>query len=114
MNDLQKSTRTLAIDHINAARAQLNQLERLVWAYIPDELPAETLYKWDMIPAGYDYAACDEDVIYCYTVSPISYNENHGHWFISDETEHEQLPLSVLNRLGVEPALSLEKRPGVE
>lgn len=41
-NDFLKSTRKVFIDHIHASRAQLNQLEALVWAHIPDELPTPT------------------------------------------------------------------------
>ena len=112
MANFEKSPRSTFIDTINLGRAQLNQLEALVWQYMPNE--NATLYKWDMIPEGYNYAACDESHIYCYT-SLVEYNKEEKSWcFINKCNDLKCLPLSVLNRLPGEPALSLEKRPGVD
>jgi hypothetical protein len=115
MSDFEKSPRLSFIDTINIGRAQLNQLEALAWQYLPNE--NTTLYKWDLIPPGHNYAACNETYIVACTM-PIVYHENTV-WVVKPEyntapLEMTILPLSVLNRLGVEPALSLEKRPGVE
>ena len=74
---------------------------------------SETLYKWDVIPAAYDYAACDFDRAVCYTSKP-EYDSEIKVWCLPDEnTRYKSLPLSVLNRLPGEPSETLEKRPGV-
>lgn len=70
----------------------------------------ETLYKWELIPAGYDYAACDEKGIWAYSV-PVFFGSIS--WTMADFGECKSLPLSVLNRLPGEPSTTLEKRPGV-
>lgn len=114
-DDFVKSTHTMAIDHINAGRAQLNQLERLVNEHMPNE--NTTLYKWDMIPAGYDYAACNPTYIIACD-SPLFYRDSVCTWKTKYDQEQmakvKMLPLTVLNRLPGEPSTTLEKRPGVE
>lgn len=112
MSDFEKSPRTTFIDHIHASRAQLNQLEMLAYQYLPNE--NTTLYKWDMIPEGYNYAACDWGDIRAYTSKP---KFECGGWSTGNykfPLDFTNLPLSVLNRLPGEPSTTLEKRPGVE
>lgn len=99
------------IDIINAARADLNKLEAIVRANMPKELPAETLYKWDMIPAGYNYAACDEYSICAYEEYPDFIDD---YLWMVESGRFAHIPLAALNRLPGEPKATIEKRPGVE
>jgi hypothetical protein len=112
MSDFEKSPRLTFIDTINLGRAQLNQLEALVWQHLPNE--NTTLYKWDMIPEGYNYAACDHNAIYAYKEKPKFISK----WLSFEDNQPVEvwrnLPLSVLNRLPGEPSTTLEKRPGVQ
>ncbi len=80
---------------------------------------SETLYKWDMIPAGYDYAACNEKEILAFKHNPIfSYGEWSGVVKKKGDFMKRDIPyiapLSVLNRLPGKPSETLEKRPGVQ
>lgn len=76
--------------------------------------PSESLYNWELVPAGYDWVACDKKMIHCYTGKPEGLTKL-GEWCLGDDDDkYLMLPLSVLNRVPGEPSTTLEKRPGVE